>query len=250
MVCLPGLRGSAEIFAPLHAELPTHESRLRAAPGPLWPLALPPGSPALAAARLLPHLPPGRFHVLTGSYGGLVARFLPHHRLASLVCVGTLPSPAFLEPRMATRARWMMALPDPLLAALYHQHGRRSLAGDGVQAAVVDQVCAEPLAAPVLRARLRAVLSGHHGSTPPGPVAWVTGTDDPHVSWSPADLKAVVPHAVSITVPGRHFPHASHPAAFWREVQEAFPAWQASPPGPDARSPGLDEGSDLLDGQR
>ena len=172
MVCLPGIRGSAALFAPLHAALESHASHAgRALARRLHPLALPPGAPALAASRLLPQLPRGRFHVLAGSFGGLVARFLPADRVASLLCVATLPTPACLDPRLVRRARVALALPDPVLEALYRRHGRRSLHAEGVPPEVVERVCAEPCPAAVLRGRLRGVLSGHHGRVPPVPVA-------------------------------------------------------------------------------
>lgn len=188
----------------------------------LVPLHLPPGGPALAAARLVPRLPPGRFTVLTGSFGGLVARFLPPHRMAGLTCVGTLPSPQFLSPAMARRARVFMALPDPLLEALYARHGRRSLLEDGVAPAVVDQILSRPVPAPVLRGRLRAILAGHHGTPPAVPTLWLSGADDPQITWTRGELEHAVVGVHTRVVPGRHFPHASHPEALWATVSAFF----------------------------
>ena len=214
MVCLPGIRGDARIFAPLTA---------RSAAVSWLPLDLPPGGPALAAARLRSALPAGRFHVVTGSFGGLVARFLPASRIASLACIGTLPSPAFLSPRMARRARALMVLPDSLLGRLYERHARRSLTADGLPSALVEQLLERPIDVPVLRGRLRSVLDGHHGAVPPVPATWIHGRDDPQITWSPAELQQTLPHVRGCEVQGRHFPHASHPAALWSILH---PAWR------------------------
>ena len=228
MVCLPGIRGDARIFAPLTAQSPSVS----------WtPLDLPPGGPALAAARLRSALPAGRFHLLTGSFGGLVARFLPPERIASLACIGTLPSPAFLRPQMVRQAQLLMALPDRLFQRLYGRYGRRSLTTDGLPTALVDQLLDRPIDATVLRTRLRSVLAGHHGTLPPVPVAWLHGTDDQQITWSPTDLHRTLPQVRLFEVQGSHFPHASHPAALWSILHHDW--WSALPetgpaePGPE-----------------
>lgn len=224
VVCLPGIRGNARIFDPLVA----HVAAELGHSGLLHPLDLPPGAPALAASRLLPRLPPGPLFLLTGSYGGLVARFLPEHRVAGLACVGTLATPGDLDPAMARRARLLMALPDRLLEPLYHQHGRRSLRAEGVPEATVAATVACPLPASVLRTRLRAVLAGHHGRWPAVPTVRVWGHRDPQYA-PPAEP---LPGVHSLRVEGGHFPHASHPAALWRALQQVLGAvgW----PGPAA----------------
>jgi len=228
VVCLPGIRGDARIFTPLTARSPSVS----------WvPLDLPPGGPALAAARLQSSLPAGRFHLLTGSFGGLVARFLPPARIASLACIGTLPSPAFLRPQMVRQAQLLMALPDRLFQRLYGLHGRRSLTTDGLPPALIDQLLDRPIDAAVLRTRLRSVLAGHHGALPPVPVAWLHGTDDQQITWSPTDLHRTLPQVRLFEVQGSHFPHASHPAALWsilhRDWWSALPETGPADPGPE-----------------
>jgi len=209
VVCLPGIRGHAGLFRDFSAQVRADQRQAVA-------LDLPPGPPALAAARLSDL--PGRFHLITGSYGGLVARHLAAERVASLACIGTLPHPRFLQPAMARRARWICRLPDPLLGRLYRWHGRRALRADGVPEAIVDVLDASPLKPGVLRTRLRAVFDGHHGRPLQVPTLWLHGIDDPQVVWTDADLHDAVPWAASAQVPGGHFPHASHPAELWSRV--------------------------------
>ncbi len=218
MVCLPGIRGDARIFTPLTALHPAVSWVL---------LDLPPGGPALAAARLRSVLPAGRFHLLTGSFGGLVARFLPAPRIASIACIGTLPSKAFLQPRMIRQAQLLMTLPDRLLGPLYERHARRSLTAAGLPLAPVAQLLDRPIDPPVLRGRLRSVLAGHHGRVPALPVAWIHGTDDPQITWSRADLQRAVPHAQVFEVPGGHFPHATHPGDLWTSLHHGW--WSQIP---------------------
>jgi len=226
VVCLPGIRGNARIFDPLVAHVAAEQGHS----GLLHPLDLPPGAPALAASRLMSRLPPGPFFLLTGSYGGLVARFLPEPRMVGLACVGTLASPGALDPAMARRARLLMALPDGMLERLYHQHGRRSLRAAGVPEPTVAATVERPLPASVLRTRLRAVLAGHHGRWPAVPTVRVWGHRDPQYP-PPAEP---LPGVRSLRVEGGHFPHASHPAALWRALQQALGAvgW----PGPSVRT--------------
>lgn len=214
VVCLPGIRGDARIFEPL-VELVGDTARL-------VPLDLPSGAPALAAARLVPRLPAGPVHLLTGSYGGLVARWLPRARVASVACVGTLPSPAWLTAGAAWRARLLMGLPDALLARLYQRHGLRSLTAAGVPERVVAAVVGRAVPATVLRARLRGVLSGHHGTVPDLPMAWIHGRSDAQVTWSPDDVRRLHPGSVVFEVDGDHFPHASDPAALWSTLCAAW----------------------------
>lgn len=212
IVCLPGIRGDRRVFSPL--------LDVAGAETPMVPLDLPPGAPALAAARLLPHLPAGPVHLLTGSYGGLVARFLPPQRIASLACIGTLPAPTFLDPQLVGKAQGLLALPDGMMARLYRIHGRRSLQREGVPEAVVAALCDHPLSARTLRGRLRGVLSGHHGVVPPVPCAWIHGSEDAQIRWTEAQLRAAVPGVTCLEVDGGHFPHATHPAILWRTLRD------------------------------
>ena len=71
VVCIPGIRGDGGIFRAFNALVESRELRS---------YDLPPGPPGLAASRLRDL--PQRFHVLTGSYGGLVARHLSPERVA------------------------------------------------------------------------------------------------------------------------------------------------------------------------
>lgn len=213
VVALPGIRGHRRIFEPLQ--------RIWTEGRPLYPLDLPPGGPALAAHRL--RLPAPRVHLLTGSYGGLVARCLPRHRVASLTCVGTLPHPRFLDPAMIRRARVFSALPAPLLSAVYTWHGRRSYTREGLSADLVRAV--EPT---VLRGRLHAVTTGQHAPlSPTMPALWIHGKADAQVRWTPSDLADL---GIKLkTIPGGHFCHASHPAELLAAVRPHWDAAEALP---------------------
>lgn len=225
VVCLPGIRGDSRIFEPFAAA---------AVARPVVLLDLPAGAPAVAAARLRDQLPSGPFHVVTGSFGGLVARFLPASQLVSLACIGTLPSPTHLDPGMARRAHLLMALPDRVLESLYARHSRRSFAQEGLPPALIARLLDRPLAAAVLRGRLRSVLGGHHGHVPACPVMWVHGAHDAQVRWSVEALQRAVPHATVLQTPGAHFPHASHPVALWSAL--ARDSWPRHP-GPASALP-------------
>lgn len=164
-------------------------------------------------------------HLITGSYGGLVARHLPPSRIASLTCIGTLPHPRHLQPAMARQAQALCLLPDAVLERVYAAHSRRSLKAAGVPDCVRAELAQEPLGASVLRGRLKAVVDGRHGSPPPVPTLWVHGVDDGQVVWSTHDLKEACPWAEQVKVPGGHFPHATHPAPLLNAV---LPFWRSA----------------------
>lgn len=210
VVCIPGIRGDGGIFRAFEALVESREVRA---------CDLPPGPPGLAASRLRDL--PQRFHVLTGSYGGLVARHLSPERVASLACIATLPHPRHLQPSMARQARWICALPDSVLGPLYSRHSRRSMLADGVPDQLVRDIQGRPLPPTILRARLRAVFAGHHGEPAGLPTMWLQGDRDPQVVWTDTDVHAVCPGAEVCTVPGGHFPHASHPA----ELHDLLEPW-------------------------
>ena len=212
VVCIPGIRGDGGIFRAFADQV---ESSARG----IMLCDLPPGAPALAASRLtgLPH----RFHVVTGSYGGLVARHLPSHRMASLACIATLPHPRHLQAGMARQARWICRLPDATLGPLYARHSRRSMRDEGVPDDLLEDIQSQPLAPTTLRGRLRAVFAGHHGRPPELPTLWLHGERDPQVVWTKADVRAACPWAELSAVPGGHFPHASHPA----ELHDLLEPW-------------------------
>ncbi|HCH63865.1 MAG: hypothetical protein CL927_02865 [Deltaproteobacteria bacterium] len=226
VVCLPGIRGDARIFEPLTAVTGGRS---------FVALDLPPGAPALAAARLVPHLPSGPLHLVTGSFGGLVARFLPQARIASLACIGTLPSPDHLDPAMVRRARLLLPLPDRALERLYARHSRRSLQHEGLPDALIHRLVSRPIPAAVLRARLRSVLSGYHGQVPPVPVAWIHGVRDVQAHWSPSELRQAVGNVHLMEVPGGHFPHATHPTPLWSSLERGW--WSTIPSHPSPPKP-------------
>ena len=62
----------------------------------------------------------------------------------SLACIGTLPSPTYIDPGMARRAHLLMALPDRILESLYARHSRRSFA-QGSASALIDRLLDRPI---------------------------------------------------------------------------------------------------------
>ncbi|MCP4806825.1 MAG: alpha/beta hydrolase [Proteobacteria bacterium] len=197
IVCLPGLLGDRRIFEPFRAVAWTrHDLHL---------LDLPPGAPREAAAAL--ELPPGRHHLLTGSYGGLVARCLPPERIASIACVATLPHPSLCPPGIRRTTRLLRHTPAPLVEALYRRHQRRSLALDGVP----DELTLRSLDKRTLVQRLDGVLAWDLPPPPLVPTLWLLGATDPQAAWSVADVLAHRPDVEVAHVPGGHRPYASHP---------------------------------------
>lgn len=213
VLCLDGILGRSRIFSPF-AEL--------CAPSRTVVLAdLPPGDPWRAAALLARRLE-GRapMHVLTGSYGGLVARKLPNHLVASVSCIGTLPHSRFVARDMKLQVAALRRMPARVVEPLYHRRSRSALVDDGVPSALVDELTGTPLDADVLLGRLTAVTDHDLPElNPDWPVLWLHGADDPQITWTEADVRAEHPNAQVATVPGGHHPHASHPGPLLERVQ-------------------------------
>lgn len=186
-----------------------------AARRPTYALDLPPGAPRVAAAALerqLASMEIGSVHLLTGSFGGLVARCLPPERLRSWVTVATLPDRDLMPRGVKLQARLLRAMPGPLLEELYRRRLRRSLAQDGLPPDLVMRMSARGLDAETLRGRLRGVMDWDLGPLPPCPTTWVLGDTDPQARWTVAEVLARCPGVTVSHVSGGHRPYASHPA--------------------------------------
>lgn len=206
-LCLPGFLGDARVFEPIGPLLAARRST--------YALDLPPGPPRAAAAaldRALDALGLDAVHLLTGSYGGLVARCLRPGRLRSWVTVATLPDRDLMHPGVRLQARLLRALPAPLVEASYRRHLRRELPRDGVPADLAMRMSARGLDAALLRARLQGVLDWDLGPLPPCPTTWVLGDTDPQARWTVAEVLARCPDVTVSHVSGGHRPYASHPA--------------------------------------
>lgn len=214
-VCLPGFAGDGRVFGPLAEALAPRRGTIA------W--HLPPGAPAAAAAALAPHLAAlGPFHLVTGSFGGLVARCLPPLPLLSWATVGTLPGPDLAPPGVWRRAAALRALPAPLVRRAYRAHLRRALARDGVPEDLAAAICADVPGKEVLLARLDGIRAWDVGPLPSAPTLWLLGAADPEAPWSVAEVQARCPGVEVSHVPGGHRPFASHPGplaarleAFW-----------------------------------
>ncbi len=215
VLCLPGLLGDARVFGPFAALA----SRTRE----VIALDLPTGAPADAARAL--DLPPGRFHVVTGSYGGLVARCLPPERMASLACVATLPGRSLCPRRVELQSRALARLPDRVVERMYRRRLERALAEDGVPALLAEELLLRGLTAPELVGRLRGVLDWRLPPPPRVPTLWILGATDPMAPWSVREVLEHLPDVEVTHVPGGHRPFASHPGplltrlqGFWSEL--------------------------------
>lgn len=219
LVCLPGFLGDRRIFEPL----------AEAAEGAREIIAfdLPSGAPRKAARSLAPRLAPlAPLHLLTGSYGGLVARCLPPGLLLSWATVGTLPARGLVPTAVERRSRAMAAVPAPLLERLYRRHLRRSLRRDGVPEDLALRLATRGLSKEELLRRARGVLAWDLDPLPPCPTLWILGATDPEAPWSPAQVLLSCPAVEVARVPGGHQPFATHPgpllarlAAFWASVE-------------------------------
>ena len=213
LVCLPGLLGDARIFEPF--------ARLARRSREVHCLDLPPGPPRQAAREL--DLPRGSFHVLTGSYGGLVARCLPPERMLSLACVATLPDRSLCPRSVELQSRMLARMPSTLVERLYARRLDRVLAEDGVRSELADRL--HRLDRDTLVGRLRGVLDWDLPPQPQVPTLWVLGATDPMAPWSVGEILRWHPHVQACHVPGGHRPYASHPGplltrlqGFWSEA--------------------------------
>ncbi len=210
-VLIPGIRGDPCEFAALAPLLPgerilvaTSLLQLRSRPTPQ--------TLSEFSARLLEHLPPGRWRVIGASFGGLIARGLPAERVEVLVTVGTLPAPSPASRRAGWMGRIVPLLPSPLYHRLYSRHDGKTREVEG-SAAV--ELRAPP--GPELGARLRAI--GRWGVPTlggPGRLA-LWGSSDPWLTWNEADVRAE--GWTPGVVPGGHFPHISHPDEVWGAIR-------------------------------
>lgn len=190
----------------------------------VWAFDLPPCAPRQAAALILRELDElglSEVHLLTGSYGGLVARCLPAARLVSWATVATLPDRDLMAPGVTWEARALRLLPAPALEALYRRHLRRALAQDGVPRDLALRMARRGLGRRALLARLQGVLDWDLDPLPPVPTLWVLGDTDPQARWTVAEVLARCPRVTVSHVSGGHRPYASHPAPL-AELLEGF----------------------------
>lgn len=217
-MCLPGFLGDGRIFEPLAAVVAGRREVIA--------FDLPFGAPRRAAKALAPALETlAPFHLLTGSYGGLIARCLPPRLLRSWATVGTLPARALVPPAVERRSRAMTLVPAPLLERVYRRHLRRSLARDGVPEDLALRLAARGLSKRELTTRALGVLDWDLDPLPPCPTLWILGAADPEAPWSPAQVLESCPKVTVTHVPGGHQPFATHPGplltrmeAFWDEL--------------------------------
>ncbi|MFT5586669.1 MAG: pimeloyl-ACP methyl ester carboxylesterase [Cognaticolwellia sp.] len=220
VLCLPGILGDALIFEPL-AELLSSRRRVYLAD-------LPPGDPWRAAALIARRVEAtGPFHVLTGSFGGLVCHKLPAHLVLSGAHVATLPS---LEQRSSTqvlKGKILRKLPAAVVEPLYARHLRDTLNEEGVPADLVERILARPRSKDELIDRLRCLLDDEFPERPEErPTLWVLGESDEQAPWSSPEVHAHHSNAQVARLPGGHRPYATEPGPlltrleeFWSQVE-------------------------------
>ena len=202
VVLLPGFRGDAREMAPLAEVLWDR---------PVFCFDLPPGAPGDAAARLRPTIDREvgpTYDLVTGSYGGLVARGLD---MRSWATVATFPDRSHLRWSVSATRALLGMLPDALVERGYARRLRARLREDKVPDEIGDVLGGLP--AGVLRERLDGVISGALAPLPRVPTLWILGDDDPEARYTDADVLAACPWARVARVPGGHRPYASHPGA-------------------------------------
>ena len=222
VVCLPGLQGLGAVFEPLEEALGREFSILA--------IDLPPGDPDHEALRLDQHLATQvseRFHLVTGSYGGLVALRMDLSRARTLTLIGTSPCPKLIARAFGVKAALARVLPASLQGILYRQHLSRSLAQDGVPAPLAARVVSQAPSAEILNARLANARLPRRQPPAELPLLWVSGAQDPHTPWPAAYIKEFWPQAQCQKVNGAHRPYASHAAdlapvlkAFWADAEQ------------------------------
>ena len=214
VVFLPGLQGQAAVFGPLRDVVQL---------GTAWNAwDLPPGDPREAAAALAPRLERlGPAHLVTGSYGGLIALQLPPEGIRSLVMVGTCPNPRLLPPHVSRQVALLRALPSFLVGSLYRRHLGRSLQGDGVPQETQQVVLGHRPGVGTLLGRLDGALQEQEAVPVPGRLLWLRGTEDALCPWDDGEVISAWPGAQVQSVPGGHRPWASHPQAF-AAILQAF----------------------------
>lgn len=220
ILCIPGVLGDALVFEPLVAQL-ADERRVFLAD-------LPPGDPWRAAAIIARRLEAtGPFHVVTGSYGGLVCHKLPAHLVRSGAHVATLPSLAQRDQLQVLKGRVLRKLPAAIVEPMYQRHLRESLSAEGLDPQLIERVLGRPRTKDELIGRLQCLLDDEFPERPESrPTLWILGEDDDQVPWSEAEVQAHHPQAQVARVPGGHRPYATHPEAllahlrpFWAQVE-------------------------------
>lgn len=218
VVGLPGFLGDSRELEPLAERLAERR--------PVWLYDLPPGAPDEAAAQLAPQLERDLDRpadLITGSFGGLVARALPPALLRSLAAVATLPGPDLIPPGIRWQARVLARLPAALVERAYAHHLRGALARDGVPPALIAALCGpRPLARDTLLGRLRGVLAWRTGPPPACPTLWVRGATDAEAPWSAEEVQARWPGVSVVHVPGGHRPYASHPGPLVTALERSW----------------------------
>jgi len=227
LVLLPGIEGDARVFArqlPLAAnrtvvalDLPFGAANLRAMGDAvldridqLWPiLAWQPNSePRVAVAGL--------------SLGGLVGRAMAAaapERVAALITLGTLPSPALIPPGVRRGRARAGTLPGPIFELLYGVRIKHHLTEEGVDPLITTQLVADlPDKSEIVR-RLDAVFSWGLPDDLDIPSLWLLGQIDAEAPWTPADILRHVPSASVEVIPGGHRAPLTHPAAFHEAVE-------------------------------
>ncbi len=167
------------------------------------------------AAALLAGVDAPRFHVVAGSFGGLLAWAFPEDRVASITAIGTVPGPTPRTRRAGWVGRALRAAPERLYREVYGAHVRAGLAEDGVPADT-------PSFLPSRRAladRLVAIGAWGLPARPPRPSTWMWGATDAHVTWGSHDVRMA--GMEPLCVPGGHRPHLSHPAEVRRWLPRA-----------------------------
>jgi pimeloyl-ACP methyl ester carboxylesterase len=219
VLCLPGLQGHRAVFAPLVRALGDDLS--------VTLLDLPPGSPIEAANALksqLEKMPGGPWHVVAGSYGGLVGLHLDAAYARSLSLVGTCPVSSGISIGFRVQSRMAGLLPGPVKSRLYRHRLYGSLRGDGVPSDIAQQVADKSPSARVLSQRLKGAMENRPGPPQDVPLLWVRGDYDAQITWDDQLVHDHWPDARIVSVPGGHRPFASHARAlaavlrhFWRD---------------------------------
>lgn len=222
VLCLPGILGDALVFEPL-AELLSSRRKVYLAD-------LPPGDPWRAAAIIARRLEAtGPFHVVTGSFGGLVCHKLPAHLVLSGAHVATLPSLEHRDSQQLLKAKVLRKLPAALVEPLYARHLRDSLNKEGLETGLIERLLGRERNKDELIGRLQCLLDDEFPERPEErPTLWLLGQDDPQAPWSTQDIQAHHASAQVAHIPGGHRPYATQPGpllarleTFWAQVESA-----------------------------
>lgn len=220
VLCLPGVLGDALVFEPF-AELMAGRRRVFLAD-------LPPGDPWRSAAILARRLEAtGPFHVVTGSFGGLVCHKLPAHLVLSGAHVATLPSLEQRNQLQILKGRALRKLPAAIVEPLYARHLRDSLNEEGLPAELIERVLARERSKDELIGRLQCLLDDEFPERPEDrPTLWILGENDEQAPWSTPEVHAHHPNAQVARLPGGHRPYATQPGPliarleeFWAQVE-------------------------------